>query len=659
MKGSKKILALLLVLAMGMTMLAGCSSTPTATESPAATDDGAAATETPAASEAPAETRPNRLIYGSSTEVSGDIGPGAWWTNNATDQLIRNLINDYGVVTFDQDGAMVENASVLDGAITSVENEDGSKTFTVKIKQGLTYNNGEPITAANYCAYALVEYSPAAKEAGSGMVPLELVGAAEYQNGDVNYISGLRLVDEYTYAITVSADVLPYYYEETYANLKPLYLPMYASAPLTVKDDGQGVYLDGGELVADEINATRYMYDSPVSAGPYTLVSLDTGTLQATLELNPNYAGNFEGQKPSIQTIVITKSEVSTAIDSLRTGAVDLLDTLSDGNTEINPALDLVEEGGYDYVSFERNGYGKLQFVCDFGPTQFPAVRQAVALLLDRNEFANQFCAGYGSVVDGPYGLCMWMYKESQEFFADNIDSYAYNPDRAVEILEADGWTLNADGTPYSGTGLRYKEVTAEEAGDYALNVTLDDGRILMPLHIMWASSEDNPVSELLAVMLANGEQTAAAGMEIEMTVMSFTDLLNYMYRDATVDERYGVPTYGMFNLATGFTQMYDQAFYYSEDPAYMGTYNNNFILDDELAQLAWDMVYGVEAGDDAAYLDMWQKFMDRWNELLPDVPLYSNIYYTVFPDWLQGYDQSSYWDFSQAVLYASIENAE
>ena len=659
MKGSKKILALLLVLAMGMTMLAGCSSTPTATEAPDATAAPEPPAEEPAASEEPAETRPNRLIYGSSTEVSGDIGPGAWWTNNATDQMIRNLINDYGVVTFDQDGAMVENASVLDGAITSVENEDGSKTFTVKIKQGLTYNNGEPITAADYCAYALVEYSPAAKEAGSGMVPLELVGSAEYQNGDVNYISGLRLVDEYTYAITVSADVLPYYYEEYYANLTPLYLPMYASAALTVKDDGQGVYLDGGELVADEINAARYMYDSPVSAGPYTLVSLDTGTLQATLELNPNYAGNFEGQKPSIQTIVITKSEVSTAIDSLRTGAVDLLDTLSDGNTEINPALDLVEEGGYDYVSFERNGYGKLQFACDFGPTQFPAVRQAVALLLDRNEFANQFCAGYGSVVDGPYGLCMWMYKESQEFFADNIDSYAYNPDRAVEILEADGWTLNADGTPYSGTGLRYKEVTAEEAGDYALNVTLDDGRILMPLHIMWASSEDNPVSELLAVMLANGEQTAAAGMEIEMTVMSFTDLLNYIYRDATVDERYGVPTYGMFNLATGFTQMYDQAFAYSEDPAYMGTYNNNFILDDELAQLAWDMVYGVEAGDDAAYLDMWQKFMDRWNELLPDVPLYSNIYYTVFPDWLQGYDQSSYWDFSQAVLYASIENAE
>ena len=142
MKGSKKLLALLLVLAMGVMTLAGCSSTPTATEAPDATAAPETPAEEPAASEEPAETRPNRVIYGSSTEISGDIGPGSWWTNNATDQLIRNLINDYGVVTFDQDGAMVENASVLDGAITSVANEDGSKTFTVKIKQGLTFNNG-------------------------------------------------------------------------------------------------------------------------------------------------------------------------------------------------------------------------------------------------------------------------------------------------------------------------------------------------------------------------------------------------------------------------------------------------------------------------------------------------------------------------------------
>lgn len=45
-----------------------------------------------------------------------------------------------------------------------------------------------------------------------------------------------------------------------------------------------------------------------------------------------------------------------------------------------------------------------LNFQCDFGPTQFEAVRHAVALLLDRNEFANTFCQGWGGVVNGMYG---------------------------------------------------------------------------------------------------------------------------------------------------------------------------------------------------------------------------------------------------------------
>jgi peptide/nickel transport system substrate-binding protein len=67
------------------------------------------------------------------------------------------------------------------------------------------------------------------------------------------------------------------------------------------------------------------------------------------------------------------------------------------------------------------------------------------------------------------------------------------------------------------------------------------------------------------------------------------------------------------------------------------------------------DMVYGVEPGDDEAYLEIWKAFILRWNELLPELPIYFNICVTVFPDWLEGYDQTAFWDFSQAILYASI----
>lgn len=651
----KKVSSLLLVAIMAASVFSGCGN-QNGTSSESSTDSSTSSTESSTSSTETTETRPNRIIYGSTTGISGDLG-NAWWTNNADDLTLCGLIDDYQVVVSDQGGAFVVNETVC-GGVETTDNEDGSKTFTVKINEGLTFNNGEPITAANYVAYALVLYSPAALEASVKAAADQIVGAADYQSGTTSYLSGIRLLDEYTYSVTISADYVPYYYELTYASFTPIYLPQYASADLTVKDDGQGAYLDGGSLVASEIDASRWVYEGRVSAGPYQVVSVDTGANEAVLELNPNYAGNFEGQKPSIEQVVMVKSVTETEFDALKTGSIDLLNQLSDGN-EINTALDLVEEGGYEVSAFERSGYGQLTFQCDFGPTQFEAVRHAVAYLLDRNDFANQFCQGHGSVVQGPYGLSMWMYKDSEELFASELDTYAYDPAKAVEILEADGWVLDENGNPYE-SGTRYKEVTAEEAGDYPLNVTLADGRILMPLHIMWASSEDNPVSELLAVMLTNGQQTADAGMVIEQTTMTFDELLLYMHRDATQGDKYGVPTYGMYNLATNFYANYDQSYTFTSDPDMVALgYNQNYLFDDTLDQLSMDMVYGVESGDDETYLKIWQDFIIRWNELLPNLPLYSNVYYTIYPEWLEGFEQNSLWGFEDAILYASIPTAE
>lgn len=643
----KKFLALLLAAVM-MLSLAACGNDEPVVENP----------DEPSSDVQPeVESRPNRLIYGSTTEISGDIGPGAWWTNNATDKMIRDLINDYSPITYNQGGELIVNPTIC-GGVESVLNEDGTKTFTVKINEGLVFSNGEPITAANYVAYALIGYSPAAAEAGAKLTAAMVVGATEYQNGEATELSGVHLIDEYTYSITIASDYVPYFYELSYASLTPLYIPMYASAPLTVVEGETGAKFEGGELVAAEIDAARWMYADAVSAGPYVIKSVDTGALEAVLEINPNYAGNFEGVKPQIQQLVIVKSDTATQFDALKTGAIDVLDSLSDG-TEVNTALDMVAQGGYETVSFERNGYGKIQFQCDFGPTQFQAVRHAVAYLLDRNEFANTFCQGFGSVVHGPYGLAMWMFKESEELFADEMDTYAYDPAKAVEILEADGWVLDAEGNEYV-SGVRYKEVTPEEAGDYELNVTLADGRILMPLYIKWSSSEANPVSELLVTMLSEGQQTADAGMVIEQTVMTFSELLNYMYRDATQGDQYGVKTYGMYNLATNFTPVYDQSYSFSLDPQYVELgYNTNYIFDEELDKLSMDMVYGVDPSDREGYLDLWQQFILKWNELLPEIPLYSNVYYTIYPDWLNDFVESSLWEFNQAVVYASIEGAE
>ena len=158
--------------------------------------------------------------------------------------------------------------------------------------------------------------------------------------------------------------------------------------------------------------------------------------------------------------------------------------------------------------------------------------------------------------------------------------------------------------------------------------------------------------------MLANGEQTAQAGMQINQNVMSFSDLLNYMYRDSSEGEQYGVKTYGMYNLATNFTAAYDMSFNYAlpgTDYYDMG-YNVNFTDSKELDDLSMNMVYGVEAGDSETYLKLWVDFVDEWNDYLPEVPLYSNIYYDVMAAKIHNLECNALWDFQQAVVYATIE---
>lgn len=193
--------------------------------------------------------------------------------------------------------------------------------------------------------------------------------------------------------------------------------------------------------------------------------------------------------------------------------------------------------------------------------------------------------------------------------------------------------------------------------------VTLSDGRILMPLIIKWCSSEENAVSDLLATMLANADAVKNSGMSIVQDVVDWDSLLNVIYR-TDADGNAVAPFYSMTNLATNLTStIYDYSFQWTDDPDMVAIgYNTCYLYDmDEggLDQLSMDMVYAVEAGDDAAYLDLWQKYILRWNELLPELPLYSNILVTAIPTWVENYEENAYWDFAHAVLYASIPSAQ
>lgn len=620
----KKTLVFLLVLSMVLSAFAfACgkktdepAENDTETEAPA--DDENA--EEPADDEtAERPTEPSgQLIIGTTTEMSGDFS--GVWQNNASDADVRRLVQGYGTVDQTDEGEYVIDDSIVEKYDTK-ENEDKSKTYTFTIKQGLKFADGKEITAKNYVAATMLWSSKLIGPdlcKGKNTAGIDLVGYDAFSKGETKEFAGLHLIDDYTFSATINPNNTPYFYELNSVASSPEDLEFWLGKDVDIKDDGDGCYFVEDINTEEFKNAVKAARDKKTlpSSGPYMLEKYDEAQQLATMVINPNFQGDRVGRKPLISKVILKKITQATQIDDLKTGGVDIINKIGDGKT-INAGMDLTEGEGFAYTDYPRAGYGKIAFSCDVGPTQFPEVRQALAYLLDRNDFAKQFTGGYGSVVNGPYGTAQWFYQETKKELEEKLNSYPYDPAKAVELLEKAGFTLNESGAEFKeGDGIRYKK--------------MDDGK-LMPLEIKWASTENNEVSDLLVVKLAENPDLVKAGIKIQRDAMSFDELLNWLYRDASQDAKYGVPTYNMFNLASGFTPWYDRKYDYStkEEMIKMG-YNTNFIFDKELEKTATDMVM-VAPDQRDAFKDNFVKFIVRWNELLPDLPLYSNQYHDFY----------------------------
>lgn len=640
----KKLVSLFLVGAMTAGMVAGCGNSGNGNNAAAGNNSGAADTDNTVESTEAADeestfdgTYSNKqVILGESSETSGDITP--FWANGASDYDAYKIVSQgMEPIVRDQTGKWIENPTVLENLETT-DNEDGSKTYTVTIKDGLKFSDGSPVTAQNYvftnmlCASNEFLTDLEASEASAGNYQY-YKGYAAYSSGESDTFEGIHLIDDKTYSVTIDAAYVPYYYGQALLSTNPESMTLWVPEDITLEETENGVKFSDNyttEYIADTVDAARWNYN--INSGAYMLTGYDENAYTYTLTKNPNFPGNFEGQTANIETVLVKYTPQDTMMDQLKTGAVDILYQVADGD-QIEQGLDMVEEGGFDYLSYGRAGYGMISFKCNQGPTQFEEVRHAVAYLLDRVTFAQTFTGGHGLVVNGPYGSQQWMAEEYAEEI-DGLNAYTYSLDSAIAELEAGGWVYNEDGSDYSGSGIRYKQ--------------LDDGTY-MPLIIEWFSSENNSVSDLLVTSLQQNPDVEAAGMQINQTVGSFTDLLNYYY-DNTEEN-----PYQMFNLATGFGNPYDMAYMYEP-----GSESNINAVPGEDGQKLYDLAVAMnqtEEGDDAAYAENWFNFISFWNELLPEIPLYSNDYHDFFTSKLHDFEEDGYnWDVTQAILYANME---
>lgn len=556
----------------------------------------------------------NSVVLGNTTDLSGLFRNSAWGKSQpgAADLDIQNLTSGYATVMTNTEGTYVWNTSALNGTPEKKLNDDGTLTYTIKIKEGMKFSDGSAITAKNYIIGTLSNSTPVAIAAGgTGKAGNTLVGYNAFHaydgTGDAVYFKGIKLLDDYTFSVTIEKDYANYYYAISYAAFSPGPMKLYADTAEIVVNDKKECGLsaayyakttkDGKEVytLAEKINGymrNNNAADIPFS-GPYIVSNWDSSTLTATLKLNPLYTGDDVRGTAGIETLTYVKIVEDTQTDKFKKGEIDILAGITGGDAT-KAALKLVQSDPAKYAEthYDRAGYGKLGFRCDFGPTMFASVRQAIMYTIDRNDFASTFTGGYGSVVHGPYYTGYSAYKAVKDDIV--LNNYTYSVDRAVAALVEGGWIYNENGQEFKAgkDTVRYKklsgyELTKDNLGfkttDSKYATVKIDGNYYMPLAINYFGTQPNSVTnQLVSVWSDNKTMQSAIGMYIVYTSTEFGPGLNGEYQRSVEAGYDGTPKLNAINFATGFTSAaYDYAFNWSISPDYFDYYSAAFLRDE------------------------------------------------------------------------------
>ena len=659
----RKFTCLLVVLLMMFQGLGAYAESLLIDEASAASEENAVSSLTEIALLGrPEASEPTHVTVGNPTMVSGSFFTDMWG-NNTSDIDVRTLVHGYNTVVWSSQLQFVIDPMVVSNLTTGRAGRNA--VYTITLQRDLTYNDGKtPITAKDYVFSLLLCASPQAAALGAESSRYaQIAGYDNYHSGKTKTLSGVRLIDEYTFSIAIKADYEPFFFDV--AHLWCIPYPRSVLAPYCdVEDTNKGARLSSinpsesevpftvevlQETVFDENDG--YMLYPRLTSGPYQLTGYDQASGRVDFAINPYYKGNYEGVKPLIDTLTLVPVAAETMMEQLQNGEVDLLNKCVDGAV-ITQGLAL-RGSGYELQNYARLGYGYCAFACEQGPQQFTAVRQAIAYCIDKDTFIRDFLQGFGIPVHGYYGLGQWMVLAAMgslrpeeatdaelaawdQLTLDQLNPYTLNLEEAKRLLIKNGWTLNEHGEKFVEgiDDVRYKKI----------------GKELMRLSIRFAKAQDSAGAQIIVDQLTDA--LPQIGGELLESEVPFTEMLADFYR------KDGVRAYDMNFMGTNFQAVFDpyQSFHTGDTIA--GSVNTSGLRDKELMQLAWKM-RKTKPMDLLAYQKNWLNFQVRFNALLPTIPLYSNVYFDFHTDQLQNYEPNAYDSWPTAILYAYVGEPE
>ncbi len=593
------------------------------------------------------------ITVGNPNPMNGDFFT-QMWGNATSDADVRELIFDYSPITWDSDlGLFRFDHTVVSNALIS-DDSSGNRTYELVFYRDMTYSDGTPVTAWDYAFSILFQCDPVIREIDG--VPENydyLVGYEEYADGTVPYFEGLRVLDDYRLALTVKDQAMPYFYELMRLNILPY--PISAIAPgYTVRDDGNGVYLsndnsgrhselDAGllrETVLDPETGYRFHPD-PVT-GAYKLVSFDGMT--AVLEINPYYKGDENGNKPDIGKLTYTFADNQTMIDSLQEGEYALLNKVT-FPTAISDGINLsAEKIQFTFSNYSRSGLTYLSFDPASERVQDLRVRQAIACCMDTDRFVSVFLGDYGQRVDGMWGLGQWMYLVAEGAMSvpnlaawqgtalEDITRYEFDIQRAARLLEASGWTYNENGEAF------------DPASDTIRYAQTENGLVKLELKMGYPETTD--IAALFEKYLC--EPLKEAGAELTLVPMNMRQVV-----DAYTERDFG--GLDLMFVGDNFDICFDPTTIFDLDGTASGNVGDSLgAVYAEMYRLSEDMMR-TEWRDLDGYMGKWVRFQKQLTQLLPMIPLSSNVYFDFYTQELHDYDITRAASWAEAIIPAQM----
>lgn len=230
----------------------------------------------------------------------------------------------------------------------SFEPAAGGKSWTFRLRDGVTFHDGSPLTPADVAFSITRALDPAA---GSGN---SLAG----QLAGILRPAGIKVVDDRT--VRFDLDQAYVYFPNAMAT-----------------------------RFARIYRAKTTDFGKPVGTGPFTFISLTPGR-EFVAAGNPAYWRN----KVTLDRVVISNvAEDASRVSSLLAGDADLVFEIS-----LAAAQDIKQADGYTILEQPNARWLSLAFDSTMAPFDKPGVVEAVKLALDRQQIIDNALGGYGTV---------------------------------------------------------------------------------------------------------------------------------------------------------------------------------------------------------------------------------------------------------------------